>query len=287
MCLLAGMDDYLSKPFNRRQMAEVFKRWIGGSRPCFPKQAEGKENRGAEQVGLFLEQPVSQEVCPIDAGAVIERLGGEEPLFFSLLPNFIQLLESELPMIRKAFDRGDFGAAALGAHSLKGAAANLSAHELENAASRLTAALRKGVHEESDELLAVLEQSCARTATFARRLLSSRLPEKEPVSEEPRPGPASMEKRKAASRRVPVFSNRAEAIVHLRQIRAFIKAHDPIGTRKALAGLKALFTGNDDRDCIKRLSTFLSDYDFENALNVVADLEREEDLFDSSPGLAG
>jgi PAS domain S-box-containing protein len=280
MCLLAGMDDYLSKPFNSRQLAEVFKRWVGSPRPCSPKAAE-HENKGGDQGAHFWEEPVSHTDCLLDAKAVIERLGGEESLFFTLLPNFIELLENEFPMIRKAFESGDFAAAALGAHSLKGAAGNLSAKELENAATRFDAALRKSARDGLRDLLAELEQSLVRTLTYANQLLT-RQPGKEPVLEDLPQGPALMEKHDPTSCPVPVFTNRAEAIIRLRQIRKFIKAHDPIGTRKSLCCLEALLAGNEDNDYIKRLSTYLSDYDFENALNVVADLEADENLWQFS-----
>ncbi len=283
LCFSAGMDDYLSKPFKSKQLAEVLDRRLGRVQGA-PIGGGAAENRPKGTVGRpEVGQPGLGPYAYIDVGAALERMEGDESLFLSLVSDFLEMWESEFHGIRAALEKKDLAEACLRAHSIKGAAGSLSAKELAKSAAELEAALRAGAATGLGELVARLEQVGGDTMAYARQLLISREPPAAPGSESPgSPASNGPSAENGCAPQVPVFTNPDQALKHLGQITKHIKAHDPIATREALGLLAAVFAENSGDRYLQRLSDSLSEYDFDGAMIVVEELIRDGKLPPSS-----
>jgi len=115
-CLSAGMDDYVSKPLNEKELMDVLARV-----PANPRKAT---------VGAVAVDPV--------ALARLRELGGEEgeSLLVVLVEQFIQSGKELIIALGEAIAAVDFIAAARAVHTLGGCAANFGAKFLVSACAR-------------------------------------------------------------------------------------------------------------------------------------------------------
>ncbi len=276
LCLSAGMDDYLSKPFNSKQLAAVLDRWLGHAKSSVIEAGTPRDQIS----GDITSEIKRSESCPlsiIDVNSAMERLEGNESLFFTLVADLLEMYQNEFPGIRAALGKGDLAEANLRVHSLKGAAGNVSADALQEAARELELSIRRGALSGLEDLIARLESSGTSTMTFAQKLLSSRKSRAGPgpVSSQPVLPAAIQLPESTTTSDIPVFTvDQNQALEHLHQMRKYIKAHDPVGTQKSLDSLVTILSGNGNNHYMKRLSICLSEYDFDGAMVVVEDLAR-------------
>jgi CheY-like chemotaxis protein len=114
-CLAAGMDGYLSKPIDPRQLFAF-----------------------VEQTAPQTAAPtLARTVAPIDFEAVLARLGGDAALLADVTRLFLEFCPAGLSAIKAAIDDHDAGGLSTTAHALRGAAANMSAGALCDAAQTL------------------------------------------------------------------------------------------------------------------------------------------------------
>lgn len=115
-CLVAGMNDYLSKPVQKDALARMIERWIRATNlDCFP---EGNPmNNDTEKV---LDPEVLQSLR--------ELSGEDEPsLFAELVQIFLDDTPTRMGDLEQAFQSADSDALHQAAHALKSSAANLGA----------------------------------------------------------------------------------------------------------------------------------------------------------------
>ncbi|MGH8219138.1 MAG: PAS domain-containing protein [Steroidobacteraceae bacterium] len=132
-CLEAGMDDLLPKPLEVRRLQAVLDRLgMGFEHGALDAEAV---------VQIVAGTPVEP---PLDAAALEEITAGEVGFERELAHTFFHTSENLLAELSRAAARGDRGALARAAHSLKGASANMQAHplralcaELESSAATL------------------------------------------------------------------------------------------------------------------------------------------------------
>jgi len=143
-CLAAGMDEYLTKPLDPRQLCAVVERMAG---------AAPSERNGADLLAVPME--------------VLARVGGDRELLAEISRLFVDDAPRHLTKIREALDARDREGLRRAAHGLKGAAANFDADGVVIAARALEEIGRTGdfaAHEaawqtltvETDRLLSVL-----------------------------------------------------------------------------------------------------------------------------------
>jgi PAS domain S-box-containing protein len=153
----AGMDDYLSKPYDPQRLVLAIERVTA----CPDLEADvSSETRGA---------PVDFELCIFDRDKALEGALGDE----AFLKEMAKMLASDLPAsldeMKKMLDTGDLPAAGQAAHRLKGAVGNLHANATAKAAAELEAACRSvdasaaatalwRVQSETQRLLRALEE---------------------------------------------------------------------------------------------------------------------------------
>ena len=135
-CLEAGMDDYVSKPVDRKVLSEVLIRCLkngsdltGRTEPASADTGEGEEPAG---------EPA------FDGNVLKELLGDDAPLIGSILSGFIEETRRQLTVLSEAAVEGHTAGVAGAIHSLKGAAGGVGARRLQSAAARVEDACREG-----------------------------------------------------------------------------------------------------------------------------------------------
>jgi CheY-like chemotaxis protein len=141
-CLTAGMDGYLTKPLDRKRLAESIERLLSPA-------------AGAP---------------PIDWDGFLSVTDGDREFAGQLVQLFIDSGDAALGEIRDALAREDWPAVGRAAHSYKGSSANMRAQAASDAAARLEQAVRAGEVEQ----LARLEEELRREARRATEYLRAR-----------------------------------------------------------------------------------------------------------------
>ena len=131
-CLAAGMDDYISKPFNPERLGSLLAEWINQSASIDPAQ-EAAESRSSRP------SPSSQ---PIDFTRLNDFFGDDQQVIMELLDLFRTATRPLLEKLQAAAAQQDANALKALAHEVKGSAGNLGiegmarlAADLENAAA--------------------------------------------------------------------------------------------------------------------------------------------------------
>jgi PAS domain S-box-containing protein len=155
-CIREGMNDYLSKPVEMRQLAEVLAKWL--SEPASRKILPAAELAGPEQA--ILDEAV------FDEKDFLNRLVRDRHLASQVVKGFLEDFPLQLNNLRQRLDAADGPGAALQAHAMRGAAATLSAGGLRALAQAMEQAGSAGELDNFGELL-------PRTANEFERLKSS------------------------------------------------------------------------------------------------------------------
>jgi signal transduction histidine kinase/ligand-binding sensor domain-containing protein/CheY-like chemotaxis protein/HPt (histidine-containing phosphotransfer) domain-containing protein len=141
-CLDAGMDDYLTKPLDRVQLAETIERLVA-ARPPDPD-------------------------APVDWEKLMTLSDGDREFAGQLVQLFIDSGDAALRDIRAALERGDLAALGRAAHAFKGSSANIRAASVSAAAARLEEAALAGAGDELPKLEEELRLEAERTADYLR-----------------------------------------------------------------------------------------------------------------------
>jgi PAS domain S-box-containing protein len=144
-CLKAGMDGYLSKPINARQLREAMDDVLGLS-----------------ERALVQTPPPGAGSSVFDRQAVLARIGGDEDLLNELIGLFLGDAPRQLGLVLEAAAAGDARALRVAAHTLKGTASNLAATEATLAAQRLERMGQTGDLEGLEEATTRLQRAMIR-----------------------------------------------------------------------------------------------------------------------------
>jgi signal transduction histidine kinase/CheY-like chemotaxis protein/HPt (histidine-containing phosphotransfer) domain-containing protein len=144
-CLSAGMDGYLTKPLDRRRLAESIERFLGsaGSAP-------------------------GDASPPVDWEQFVSLTDGDGEFAQQLVQLFIDSGDAALAQIRDALKREDWFAVGRAAHSFKGSSANIHAQAASAAAGRLEEAARAGEVEHLSRLEEDLRREARRATDYLR-----------------------------------------------------------------------------------------------------------------------
>ncbi len=133
-CLIAGMNDYVTKPVDVDQLFFALGKWIKlkkRTKPCIKRDTK--------------DETLPDKLPGIDINSALKRLGGNRKLFKKLLKDFYQDNQNVALDIRTAFDKKDLETALRLSHTLKGITGNLSATQLEGRVRDLETTLKQGV----------------------------------------------------------------------------------------------------------------------------------------------
>jgi CheY-like chemotaxis protein len=156
-CLAAGMDGYVTKPIQVRDLLETMQAVLEDHGPT---------------------EPASADAVPSDTGEdfneseALQRVGGDEALLQELIGLFLEDSPRLLANVRDAIARGDAPKLKIAAHTLKGSAANFGATPTVAAAQALERLAEEGSFTGAAEAATLLEQTVERLrTTLAHRVL--------------------------------------------------------------------------------------------------------------------
>lgn len=134
----AGIDNYISKPFELEHIQRLLKYSISSASAQISQPAT-PDPEGPKQV--------------LDIQKGIQQVGGDLETYKELLGDFIEGLPERLQVIQHSFARMDWVELSRAAHNLNGIAANLGALQLSEYARKLDMQSIDGYTETIDDLL--------------------------------------------------------------------------------------------------------------------------------------
>ena len=137
-CFAAGMNDFITKPIERKALLQTLRRWLPARQtaPAAIQAREPAQPKPTARDGLRLEG--------IDVAGALERLGLDVETLRRMLLKFGDGQPAVVDALRAAVASGDGNAAARHAHAIAGASGNLGADSLRAAAKALEHAGRDG-----------------------------------------------------------------------------------------------------------------------------------------------
>ena len=146
-CTEAGMDGYLSKPFNQNKLAELLNHWLTSGEPAAKSNAEQPTANALKEQAIDPE--VLQELRNLSAATGRDIIGKS-------IRFFLQQTPKDVSELRRTLSQIDLEALTTIAHSLKSSSANLGAmgfsklcHQLEDSARE------EHIEATSEQLLAI------------------------------------------------------------------------------------------------------------------------------------
>ncbi|MTV50545.1 response regulator [Heliobacillus mobilis] len=146
-CLRAGMDDYISKPVEAKELTKILERWLGlgmnqGASENETEPRTESMKSPEEMVATRLPRGEKEKVLTVLDGEVLaglQELASEsEPDF---LKNILELYKEESSLLDKqlsdGFDEGSLGQISAAAHALKSSSANIGALRLSQLSAQL------------------------------------------------------------------------------------------------------------------------------------------------------
>jgi len=130
-CLLSGMNDYVPKPIDRKDLFSALRNNISSLKNISQHQLENISYTAGTNNKLSYSLPGLE----LDEG--IERLGGSWQQYINIINDFCRTYENFSKEMRTFLGENNFKEARIKAHSLKGAAGNISAIDVKLAAQAL------------------------------------------------------------------------------------------------------------------------------------------------------
>jgi HPt (histidine-containing phosphotransfer) domain-containing protein len=156
-CLAAGMNDYVSKPFERTSLLATLSHWISGSRAVPPPP---------EAVGGWLDTDH------------LDRLSAMMPIarFALIVDSYLASIAPQLAEFAALASAGDFPGLMRTSHVLKGTSGNLGAREMQRLSDELELAARAADHTAVLRLLSAFEGAAGPSIDALGAYLAARPP---------------------------------------------------------------------------------------------------------------
>ncbi len=175
-CLDVGMDGYLSKPFNKKQLQEVLNTWVPNKQTTvLPVTPATDTNQHAspyitERRSIVLNPVALENLRQITTSSGETLLNNAIGIFLRSAPEALQTLRTE-------FDNQDSDALRKTAHSFKSACANLGAQDLADGCAAIENLARQGDIDGVADLLATMDRNLPKVIEALTREFNSAVPD--------------------------------------------------------------------------------------------------------------
>jgi CheY-like chemotaxis protein len=139
-CLAAGMDDYISKPFDPPELLATIGALLGTKQVVQVRTAP--RNDGGCLPKVAVETPSAAPPRPLDIDSLLERCLGNVELVQTMLEKFKGMAADKLAELSRQIASNNASEASRVAHALKGSAANMSAGGIAAVAAEIEKAGR-------------------------------------------------------------------------------------------------------------------------------------------------
>jgi two-component system sensor histidine kinase/response regulator len=170
-CLVAGMNDHISKPIDPGNLYETVGRFYRATPVAASVPSSGKTPMEGAKAPRTGEVP---NFDGLDTKDGLGRVAGNQKLYLKLLRQFVEQQGLSVTEIGTALAKGDTALAERLAHTLKGVAGNIGAKAVQNAAGALEKFIReRGRAEEMPSAMRPLEVALNPLVTELKTALNS------------------------------------------------------------------------------------------------------------------
>jgi signal transduction histidine kinase/CheY-like chemotaxis protein len=131
-CLAAGMDGFLGKPIDLRQLRTVVDHWKHGNKLALTDES------------IIEKRPDDDSAVIFDREGLLERLGGEEKPLRRLVERFVEATAQRMESLGRSVQQGDTEDIQLQAHTIKGVCATIGADRMRVLSEELECASKSG-----------------------------------------------------------------------------------------------------------------------------------------------
>jgi len=164
-CLEAEMNDYLSKPVNPHELAEVLERWI----PHNVLPVEGKntetETENIKDIGSSCAE---KKIRVYDREAMLIRTSGNEIIAQKILEAFTAELPGMIDSLVESVSKDDRVSAERMAHTIQGSAASASCETIREIALQIQKAGREGLLSEIEKMITDLRNELEKVKKISK-----------------------------------------------------------------------------------------------------------------------
>ncbi len=154
LCLDAGMNDYIAKPFEPQTLRDILSKWLQSGQVQKDRIKPERQNKPEVLVDI----PVDEDTAIVfDRAAMLDRLMDDEELAQTVIAGFLEDIPRQIQALHDFIDTGDASTAELQAHTIKGAAANVGGEALRTVAFEIEKAGQAGNLEIAKDHMAALE----------------------------------------------------------------------------------------------------------------------------------
>ncbi|MBU1342967.1 MAG: PAS domain S-box protein, partial [Proteobacteria bacterium] len=164
-CIAADMDDYITKPFAKKDLIALVEKWTIQNKKTVIKP-EVKETEFSSSPSRNENDPAA----PLDLEKALDEFENDKEFFMEVLNGFIHNVESQIPKVEQAIEKQDFSTIQKEAHAIKGGSANLTAMAISKAAHALEASSKSNDTNLSSALLENLKKEFIHLKTYATHL---------------------------------------------------------------------------------------------------------------------
>ncbi len=164
-CNQAGMDDFLPKPFTRRQIVDMLSRWLGRLREV-PVALPAATHAGTDAAASVAPQAPPAAVDAAQFAQLADTMGDELPV---LVEDFVASTDAMFHQLADSQVRIDAQAVTRHVHTLKSSAAMIGAMRLSAQARELEAETKRGELGSLDAALARMQPEFARVCAELER----------------------------------------------------------------------------------------------------------------------
>jgi signal transduction histidine kinase/DNA-binding NarL/FixJ family response regulator len=165
MCLEAGMDGFISKPFRPGDLMKTIDRIVGN---CNGGKTKPTKVLSADAPLELDGEPADS---PFDKSTALACLGGDEQLLTEAAALFLEGCPRMLTAIQESLDGGDLTMLARAAHSLKGSVGNFAAETAFDLAFELETAAREDDLRTVREIWSPLQHAVSCLETSLKHIL--------------------------------------------------------------------------------------------------------------------